>query len=116
MHSKLFGVAAAAALLFCTTGCQTVHYTTNRHGGGGQVEQNAPFFLWGLVGEKVVNLNEVCAHGAARWHNQQTFLDGFLGAITLGIYSPRTIFIECAGDAGAQLPPPAAQPSTTASL
>jgi hypothetical protein len=104
MHSKLFRTGAVAALLLCTTGCQTVHYTTGRNAGGGRVEQNAPFFLWGLVGEKVVNMNEVCPDGgAARWKNQQTFLDGFLGTITLGIYSPRTIVIECASGT-AQVP------------
>lgn len=112
MHSRLSGIGAAAALLLCTTGCQTVHYTTNRPAGGAHVEQNAPFFLWGLVGEKVVNMNEVCPNGGpARWHNQETFLDGFLATITLGIYSPRTIVIECAS-ATAQVPPAGAQSVT----
>jgi hypothetical protein len=109
---KSLGIAAVAALLL--SGCQTVHYTTGRNAGGGRVEQNAPFFLWGLVGEKVVNLNEVCPQGgAARWKNEQTFLDGFLGFITLGIYSPRTIVIECASGM-AQVPPTDAQSVTAA--
>lgn len=113
MHSKLLGIGAAA-LLLCTTGCQTVHYTTGRSAGGGRVQQNAPFFLWGLVGTKVVNMNEVCPEaGAARWQNQQTFLDGFLSVITLGIYSPRTIVIECASGT-AQVSPTVPESATAA--
>jgi hypothetical protein len=41
--------------------------------------------------------------------NQQSFVDGLLGAITIGIYIPRTIEIECAGGkAGGWEPAPLA--------
>ena len=93
----------SGGLLLLATGCQTVSYTTNRTGGGNRIEQNAPFFLWGLAGEKVVDMDALCPNGPARWYSQQTFLDGFLSTITLGLYSPRTIVIECAAGGTSQL-------------
>jgi Bor protein len=96
LHRKLFGAGALVALVLCTSACQTVHYATHRSGGGAVVEENADFFLFGLIGEKVVNMNDVCpAAGPARWYNQQSFVNGLLGVITFGIYTPRTIVIEC---------------------
>ncbi len=90
----LFPLLAGVILL---SGCYTVRYTTNQEIGGSHHEEGASFFLWGLVGEKNVNLDTICPQGVARWYNQATFLDGFLSIITLGIYVPRTIVVECAG-------------------
>lgn len=90
-------MVAAAATLVLATGCYTARYQTSLAGGGARSEEKGHYFLWGLIGEKTVNLKQVCPNGAARWMNQQSFVDGLLGAITIGIYIPRTIEIECAG-------------------
>ncbi len=87
------------------SGCFTVRYTTNRESGGTHHEEGADFFLWGLVGEKVVSLDGICPQGVARWYNQATFLNGFLYVITLGIYAPRTIVVECAGGKAYRMTP-----------
>jgi hypothetical protein len=79
------------------SGCYTVRYTTNQQPEGAHHEEGAPFFLWGLVGEKVVSLDTLCPQGVARWYNQMTFVDGLLSFITIGIYAPRTIVVDCAG-------------------
>ena len=111
LHRKLFGLSAVLAAVVCGSACQTVHYATQRSGGGGVVEDNADFFLFGLIGEKVVRMNEVCPAGPARWHNQETFVNGLLGVITLGIYTPRTIVIECAAAPPASPGPTSAEAS-----
>jgi hypothetical protein len=90
------GVAAAAMLLLLS-GCYTTRYQTNLSPGGPKVEDKGHYFLWGLIGEKKIDMKQACPNGAARWMNQQSFVDGLLGAITLGIYIPRSIEIECAG-------------------
>ena len=43
-----------------------------------------------------MQLDELCPGGPARWKSQAKFLDGFLGIITLGIYAPRHVKVECA--------------------
>jgi len=34
-------------------------------------------------------------HGVAGWKSEQTLVQGILATVTLGIYSPRSVFIEC---------------------
>jgi hypothetical protein len=94
---RRFGMAAALAAAFLATGCYTVRFQSNLAPGGAQFEEKGDFFLWGLLGEKEVDLKKLCPAGASRWQNQQTFLDGLIGAVTIGIYIPRTINVECAG-------------------
>ena len=92
---KLKGMAAMLAATFLVTGCYTTRFQSNLAPGGAKYEEKGNFFLWGLVGEKEVDLKKLCPAGAARWQNQQTFVDGLLGFITIGIYIPRTINVEC---------------------
>lgn len=59
-------------------------------------QETRDFFLWGLVGEEHVNVNEVCTeNGPAQMQSQQTFVNGFLTAITLGIYAPHSVKVWC---------------------
>ncbi|MBY5990973.1 Bor family protein [Ferrimonas balearica] len=54
------------------------------------------FFLWGLAGEERVNVTEVCGERTvAQMQSQQTFLDGVLGVVTLGIYAPHSVKVWC---------------------
>jgi hypothetical protein len=101
---KLKGMAALLAVAFLATGCYTVRFQSNLTPGGAKFEEKGNFFLWGLIGEKEVDLKKLCPTGPARWQNQQTFVDGLIGAVTLGIYIPRTINVECAGAKAMQSP------------
>jgi hypothetical protein len=100
----LKGTAATLAAAFLATGCYTVRFQTDLAPGGAKFEEKGSFFLWGLIGEKEVNLKKMCPAGPARWQNQQTFVDGLIGAVTLGIYIPRTINVECTGAKAMQTP------------
>ena len=93
----LKSTAATIAAAILATGCYTVRFQTNLEPGGAKFEEKGNFFLWGLVGEKEVNLKKMCPAGPARWQNQQTFVDGLIGVVTIGIYIPRTISVECTG-------------------
>ena len=54
------------------------------------------FWLWGLLGEKKYELMELCPQGRVyelRIYN--TWIQSTYTALTLGIFSPRTITIVC---------------------
>jgi hypothetical protein len=88
-----------AALVVVATGCYSV---TSRPDGAFKVatpptfEQRQDFYLWGLVGESHIDTKQVCANSqTAQMQSQQTFVDGLLGLVTLGIYSPQTAKVWC---------------------
>jgi hypothetical protein len=101
---KLRATVATLAAAFLATGCYTVRFQSDLAPGGAKFEEKGNFFLWGLVGEKEVDLKKLCPAGPSRWQNQQTFVDGLLGVITIGIYIPRTINVECTGAKATQSP------------
>ena len=93
--------AAPTALLLAAAlalgGCHTVRYQTARAPSPRHVEQVHHFFLWGLVGQPVVvDLDVACPEGAARWESGATAGGWLASVLTLGIWSPRTVVIECA--------------------
>jgi hypothetical protein len=91
---RLRAMAGLVALVMAT-GCYTVRFQSNLPPGGAKYEEKGHFFLWGLVGEKQVDLKKLCPAGPARWQNQQSFVDGLIGVVTLGIYIPRSVDVEC---------------------
>ena len=60
------------------------------------INDEETFWFWGLMGEKKYELNDLCPQGRVyelRIHN--TWMQSTYTALTLGIYSPRTITIVC---------------------
>jgi hypothetical protein len=104
MDSRKAGrIALAAAILSMGTGCYAVKYRTDLPGGGRVHSQSATFFIGGLIGKATVNLDSICPNGVARWENKASVLDLILTYITIGIYTPRTIEVECAGGSAYRL-------------
>ncbi|MFP6807203.1 MAG: Bor family protein [Pseudomonadales bacterium] len=59
-------------------------------------EDSKPFFLWGLVGEERVDVQQICEDNSViQMQSQQTFQDGLLSLVTLGIFSPHTVKVWC---------------------
>ena len=96
--SKLF----ACALLALGSGCKTVTYSTGLPLGKVEQKRTAPFYFFGLAGLAIVDLDEACPQGVARWQNSKAPDDTFLSIVTLGIYTPRTVRIWCAAPAEAR--------------
>ena len=96
-------IVAVSAILFFFSGCFTTSYETGRFGGGQEVRKDADFFLWGLVGDYNFILSELCPNGVSQFRNQATFVDGLLTVLTLGIYAPRTVVLECAPGTSSRL-------------
>jgi Bor protein len=53
-------------------------------------------WLWGLVPAEPIDTRQSCGSGVATVETQQSFMNGLVGALTLGIYSPQRVRITCA--------------------
>lgn len=67
-------------------------------------------YLWGLVGSSEVDVRNYCATGAARVKAGGEILSTALGIVSLGIYLPRVVTVECS--TGTERPPSGSQPTT----
>ncbi len=98
-------VAAALAVL---PGCMASTYRTGLPPGGEKHLESARYHLWGLIGDKTLDLAEICPSGVAQWRDYVTLGDLLITCVACGglIYGSETIEIECAN------PPPGAAPTT----
>ena len=86
-------------VLFCVS-CQTVTISppgeTVKYSNPPNYTESQNFFLFGLIGEAHIDVASICGDRAVKqMQSQETFLNGLLGTITLGIYSPRTASVWC---------------------
>ena len=91
-------MAAAAGLVMVTAGCYEHTYTVGRGAPAGPIvyEEWQNHWLGGLIGHDTHELETVCPSGNATIHDEQSFLNGLVSALTGGIYSPTTVRIRCA--------------------
>lgn len=86
-------------LLVSLTGCSSVTISPgskNKLVSEPSYEESKPFYFWGLAGEHRINVLKVCNNKEPlQMQSQQTFVDGALSFITLGIYSPHTAKVWC---------------------
>jgi len=90
---------ALALTIVAFTGCSTV--TMNKNGAdklstNPTYEDSKAYYLGGLIGENHINTKEICQDkGIKQMQSEQTFLDGLLTVVTLGIYAPHTAKVWC---------------------
>ncbi len=96
---------AALALALCASGCMTSTYQTGRPASSVVRTEQAEFYLWGLVGEKTVDLRALCPEGVASFKDLFSPTDAVLQLVTCGIYCPLTIEVHCAGGPAYQVTP-----------
>lgn len=53
-------------------------------------------WLWGLVANDPVDIRRECPMGAAVVETEQSFVNGLVSALTVGIYTPQHVRITCA--------------------
>jgi len=92
--------ALAAAAVLALAGCHTVRMQTGRPETQRRYETTVHFFLWGLAGEGRVDLDAACPEGVASIHSGVTFPGWLAEVVTLGIWSPRTVVVDCAAAEG----------------
>ena len=88
---------ALTTCLLLTTGCyhQVVNTGATPAPGNATITKTVSLYFFGLVGAEVDTVAD-CPTGAAVIETQQTFMNGLLGVVTLGIYTPQTVTITCA--------------------
>ncbi|MGD8279039.1 MAG: Bor family protein [Gemmatimonadota bacterium] len=88
-------VLVVAATL--TVGCYHAIVDTGRQPSGQMIEKPwASSFVAGLVPPDVVETASQCPNGVARVETQHSFLNVLVGGLTMSIYTPMTITVQCA--------------------
>jgi len=83
----------AGALVLC--GCAESAIREPRAPAGPAERAWAHTFLWGLVGSSEVDVRNYCAAPAARVKAGGDVLSTVLGIVSLGLYLPRVVVVEC---------------------
>jgi len=97
---KILAVVALSTLVLA--GCSTQKFNLNP---GADLTSDAAlttsqtFFLSGIGQEKEVDAAEVCggADKVSQVSTKLTFINGFWGVVSFGIYTPRTVEVHCIG-------------------
>ncbi|OBU16856.1 lipoprotein bor [Photobacterium aquimaris] len=90
-----------AALMATTvmTGCaqQTFMMSSTPEAKTAELNKSQPFFVSGIGQHKTVDAAKLCggADKVAKVEVQQTFVNGLLGVVTFGIYTPRQARVFC---------------------
>ena len=93
------------AISLSTGACFHAIVETGRPAGTATVQRPwTATYLWGLVPAAEINTATLCPQGVARVETQQTFANGLVSALTIGIYTPRSVTITCASGTGSLLP------------
>lgn len=53
-------------------------------------------WLWGIVAAEPIDVRQQCPTGVAKVETEQSFMNGLVGVVTLGIYSPQRLRVTCA--------------------
>lgn len=83
-------------------GCHTMRFELMDKPHDRVVYERKSFFLWGLVPTQSVDVGTRCPAGVAAVRERTTFTDGLLGALTLGVWQPRSSWYYCLRDGGRQ--------------
>ena len=89
----------ATALALLITGCTQQTFTVQNKPGSSTKGNHHPsfFFVSGIGQKKTVDAAKICggAENVVKTETQQTFVNGLLGFITLGIYTPLEARVYC---------------------
>jgi hypothetical protein len=108
----------AALLFLLSTGCYHASIESGMKPGNDKIEKEwAAGFAWGLAGPDPIEAQSKCPNGLSKVETEHSFLNGLVGGLTLGIYTPMHLTVTCAAGPTADVPqratPPAASVATT---
>jgi hypothetical protein len=96
---------AGRALLLCALalgGCFKATFIRDPEAVRGEEHDRwTSFFIFGLVGEQTLDVRQFCPDGrVAEVETSANFLTGLVSVVTLGIYTPRKVYVTCAAQSG----------------
>jgi hypothetical protein len=95
MKGKRLGLMSL--VLVATVGCFHQVVQTGRPAGPTVIDKPmVATWLWGLVPAQELDMRKECPGGLAVVETEQSFMNGLLSAITLGIYTPQHVRVTCA--------------------
>jgi hypothetical protein len=90
-----------ACAILASTGCATQSFVLNENSEPMPTKEvMQPFFVSGIGQTQEMNPVGVCGgvENIAKIETHMSFMDGFLGAISSGIYTPRQATVYCVRD------------------
>jgi len=92
-------------LALCTAGCFHQVVQTGRAPGTTVVDKAfVSTWLWGLVAAQPIDVRQQCPSGVAVITTEQSFVNGLVAVVTLGIYTPQHVQVTCATGGTASIP------------
>ena len=87
----------ATALALLITGCAQQTFTVQNKPAAVAPKETIThhFFVSGIGQKKTVDAAKICGGAENHYETQQTFVNGLLGFITLGIYTPLEARVYC---------------------
>lgn len=81
---------------FMVSGCYRAQVNTGLQASTNVVTNWEHYFIHGLVQPSTFDATAMCnGRNAASVETQHTFVQGLVGALTLGIYTPITVTVVC---------------------
>ena len=101
----MYRIASLIVLAAFSTGCYHSTVRTGSPLGTTTIEQPwALSFVYGIVPPPTVETASKCPSGVAQVESQQSFLNGLVGALTFGLFTPMSIKVTCAASGRAEAP------------
>jgi hypothetical protein len=98
-------IVVAVSCLIASAGCYHATIETGATPSTETIEQGfASSWVYGLVPPSTVATAAKCTHGVAKVETQLSFVNGLVGVLTLGIYTPMSIKVTCAATSVSTLP------------
>lgn len=103
MTRKKFAPLFASAFLLAACFHQVVQ--TGRSPSQTVVEKQwVSSWIFGLVPAAPIDVRQQCPTGVATIETQQSFPNGLVGVLTVGIYTPQSVKVTCAGPGASPSP------------
>ena len=99
---------ACRGLLLCALalgGCYKATFIRDAQAiRGEEHDEWTSFFVFGLVGEQNLDVKQFCPDGRfAEIQTGANFLTGLVSLVTIGIYTPRKVYVTCASGSGSAM-------------
>lgn len=100
MMSRSAAMLVAVAMSIGSTGCYKATFIRDPQVSRGvEHDELVHFFVFGLVGDPTIDVHQFCPDGkVAQVRTGANFGTGLVSLLTLGIYTPRKVYVTCAGD------------------
>lgn len=89
--------SSLALVLLLGAGCYHQTFQTGMAAGPTVIDKPfVPGWIFGLVANEQIDVRRECPMGVATVETEQSFVNGLVSAVTLGIFTPQHVRVTCA--------------------